>query len=74
MKPSVRLSFAAAMMALLASPPLLAQPAGAPAAGAPAAGRGGAPAETWWSEKTKPAIYTAPNKPLWKPTFSKRVR
>ena len=73
MKPSVRLSFAAAMMALLASPPLLAQPAGAPAAGAPAAGRGGAPAETWWSEKTKPAIYTAPNKPLWKLSDLKRM-
>jgi mannose-6-phosphate isomerase-like protein (cupin superfamily) len=49
---------AASLLALLGVSRLLAQPA------APNAGR--APAQTWWSYKTKGGVYSAPMRPLWK--------
>ena len=40
---------------------------------AAAAGGGRGPAQQWWSYKTRPGIYTAPNKPLWKLSDLKRA-
>jgi mannose-6-phosphate isomerase-like protein (cupin superfamily) len=71
------LSLAVSALALwdLNHSPVNAQGAGAPpGANAPAtAGPGRGAAQTWWSEKGKGAVYTAPNKPLWKLSELKKL-
>lgn len=72
---AVPLSLAVSALALLAvnRSPVQAQGADARPSAAATAGGGRGAAQTWWAEKGKGAVYTAPNRPLWKLSDLKRM-